>query len=228
MANPFLAGRDSVGSNPAAQTVFARQEAGSTTEDYELEPASRPPARSSDPTTPPPPPSSSGRPPRAVGRSARAWFWPGFVVGFLLLFVLSLGGAALLVGITPLTFSEMQSQSGVWTPPPVPPTPEVAEQVAAEAESGAAEIPVGFAIGDAMRNITQSRVNIRQVPGYLSKPAGDVIAQIGPGESVELLGGRAVADNLNWWYIRYRTPGNQVVDGWIADATASGVQILGR
>jgi hypothetical protein len=83
-------------------------------------------------------------------------------------------------------------------------------------------------VGDSLRNVTPSRVNIRRVPGYLSKPEGDVIAQIGPDESVELLGGRAIADNLAWYYIRYRTPGGQVVDGWIADATASGVQILGR
>ncbi|MEX1020145.1 MAG: hypothetical protein WDZ49_10825 [Litorilinea sp.] len=173
-----------------------------------------------------PPPPVAPRPPT---KRARSWFWPGFVAGFLLLTILSLGGLAMLAGITPMSLGDLQSQGNGWTPPPAPPTPEVVEQpVAAAADPVDAETPAGYAVGDLLRNITPSQVNIRRVPGYLSKPDGDVVAQIGPGDQVELLGGRASADNLTWWYIRYTTPGNQAIEGWIADATASGVQILGR
>lgn len=134
----------------------------------------------------------------------------------------------MLAGVSPLRLGELQNTGAAWTPPPVPPTPEVVEQPVVEGEPVDQSTPAGFVVGDRLRNITSSRVNIRRVPGYLGKPDGDVVAQIGPGEQVELLGGRATADNLTWWYIRYSTPGNQMIEGWIADATASGVQILGR
>lgn len=194
-----------------AKPYSSSQTAGSTSEDFELEPAS-----------------ANASPAPAKPAQPRSLFWPGFVGGFLLLALLTVGGLAMLAGITPLRWSELQTQASSWTPPPAPPTPETAEQAPAVVEPGMQDTPAGFAVGDTLRNITPSRVNLRREPGYLSKPDGDVVAQIGPSESVELLGGRAEADNLTWWRVRYRTPGNQDIEGWIADATASGVQILGR
>lgn len=220
MANPLVSGMDQ-----------ANRQAGSIRDDFSYEPV--PPASTPRSSVPPgsvhgtPPPTPQPTPPSKSARRV-SWFWPGFAVGFFLLALLSLGGLALFAGVSPLRLTELQTQGNSWTPPPIPPTPEVVEQPTVVAQPGGQETPLGFQVGDTMRNMTQSRVNIRQMPGYLSKPEGDVVAQIGPGETVELLGGRATADNLNWWYIRYRTPGNQVIDGWIADATASGVQILGR
>ena len=85
-----------------------------------------------------------------------------------------------------------------------------------------------FLIGDSVRNITSSRVNIRQEPGYLSKSADDIIGQVFPGEAVVILEGPATADNLSWWRIRYTNSGGMAIDGWMAEATASGVQILGK
>jgi hypothetical protein len=192
-----------------AKPFTSGQTTGSSSERFELEPT----------TTPSP---------RPVKARPRSLFWPGFIAGFLLLTLLSLGGLAMLAGVTPLRIGELQTQAGSWTPPPAPPTAEVVEQPAADPALADQDTPAGFAVGDSLRNITPSQVNIRRTPGYLSKPEGDVVGQVAPNQSVELLGGRAAADNLTWWYIRYRTPGGQVIEGWIAEATASGVQILGQ
>ena len=159
-------------------------------------------------------------------RRLRGLFWPGFVVGFLLLTLASCGGIVLATGINRLDLADLQSNGQAWTPPPVPPTPIVtpaAEQSTMIGEAGGAYAP-----GDRLINITSSQVNIRAEPGYLSKPACDVIGQVPPGGAVEIAGGHTSADGLTWWFIRYTTPNGTTIDGWIAEATASGVQILGR
>ncbi|HXF63815.1 MAG TPA: SH3 domain-containing protein [Caldilineaceae bacterium] len=162
-------------------------------------------------------------------RRARSLFWPGFVAGFLLISMVSCGGVVMATGVTRINLADLQDDRVAWAPPPVTPTPEAQQPSGDEAEEGIVIEEGGlYAPGDLVRNITSSRVNIRAVPGYLGKPEGDVIAQVLPGESMEILGGRAVADNLTWWRIRYAPPGGGLVEGWVAEATASGVQILGR
>jgi hypothetical protein len=163
-------------------------------------------------------------PPPAKRRRLRSLFWPGFVVGFLLLSIASCGGIVLATGISRLDLTDLQNNGQVWSPPLVTPTAVV---------TPAAEEPVGeaggaFRRGDQLHNITSSMVNIRAVPGYLSKPQGDVTGQVPPGGLVEVTGGRAFADGLTWWLIRHSTAGGSTIDGWIAEATASGVQILGQ
>ena len=79
--------------------------------------------------------------------------------------------------------------------------------------------------GATATNVTNSLVNIRRTPGYLGKPQGDILAQMKPGESVTLLDGPEVADSLTWWFVRYQ-PNGQAIEGWVAESTASGVQIL--
>ena len=98
----------------------------------------------------------------------------------------------------------------------------------------AAEAPIvgeaggAYTVGQQVVNITSSQVNIRATPGYLSKPNGDVIGQLPPGGRIEIIGGRTSADGLTWWYSRYTAPDGVAIDGWVAEATASGVQILGQ
>lgn len=151
-------------------------------------------------------------------------FWPGFATSFLLLTIASCGGVVLATGINRL---DLQSSGQVWTPPVVTPTPVVtpapAQQSPTTGEAGGA-----FSMGQQLANITASQVNIRAVPGYLSKPNGDVIGQVPPAARVEVIGGRSFADGLTWWFIRYTAPDGATIDGWIAEATASGVQILGQ
>lgn len=174
--------------------------------------------------TPPSEPTPASEPRRR--RQLRSLFWPGFAVGFLLLSLASCGGIVLATGINRLALADLQSNEQAWSPPPVTPTPVVTPAPVEEAIIG--EPGGAFNLGDQLRNITSSQVNIRSAPGYLSKPEGDIIGQVPPGGIIEITGGRAFADGLTWWLIRYTAPDGAVISGWIAEATASGVQILGR
>jgi hypothetical protein len=165
----------------------------------------------------------------------RSLFWPGFVAGFLLLSIVSCGGVVMATGVSRINLASFQDNGAAWSPPPTPPT--LVAQPAAGGEGTAGGVVIdetggAYRAGDVVRNITASRVNIRAAPGYLGKPDGDVIAQVLPGETMEVLGERALADNLTWWRIRFipagALAGARVVEGWVAEATASGVQILGR
>jgi hypothetical protein len=173
---------------------------------------------------PTPEPAPTAEPRRR--RTLRSLFWPGFAVGFLLLSLASCGGIVLATGINRLDLADLQNSGQAWSPPQVTPTPVVTPEDAEETITG--EAGGAFSLGDQPANITTSQVNIRAVPGYLSKPAGDVIGQVPPGGRVEITGGRAFADGLTWWLIRYTTSDGAVINGWIAEATASGVQILGQ
>lgn len=159
-------------------------------------------------------------------RKLRTLFWPGFVVGFLLLTLVSCGGVVLATGVNRLRLSDLQAGQPAWTPPAVTatpvPTPVAANDIPVDETGGA------FQPGERLVNITNSLVNIRATPGYLGKSGGDVIGQVPPRGLIETLGGRALADGLVWWRIRYVAPDGGIIEGWIAEATASGVQILGR
>jgi hypothetical protein len=168
---------------------------------------------SSGPPAPPPVPSS---------KRARSFFWPGFAVAFVLLTLVSCGGLALGFGLTNL--AALQQNGPVWTPPAYTATPEI---LAADTSNPAA--PVGiFAIGETVRNITATRVNLRRTPGHVGKNGDDILAQTVSGESVVILDAPVQQDNLIWWPVRYTTRDGATLDGWMAEATASGVQILGR
>jgi len=170
------------------------------------------------PATPPSP--DAPRTPRPTRRSL---FWPGFAAAFLLLSLLSCGGLAMSFGLNRLDLAALQDSGPVWTPPPATPTIEpvavpAGEERIVEATGGA------FQVGEQARNVTGDRVNIRRTPGHLGKVAAqDIVAQVAPGDSVQIVGGRALQDNLIWWLVSYNG-----VEGWMAEATASGVQILGR
>jgi len=151
--------------------------------------------------------------------SNRGRYWLGFVLGFALIALVSCGGAALALGFNGETLAQLRSDAAVWTPPTLIPTP-----VAPEAGSTTSAPVAGrFGAGQTVFNMTGSRVNLRQTPGHLGKPGGDVLAQLDPGAAVVILGDTAVADNLTWWRVSYRG-----AEGWVAEATASGVAILGQ
>ncbi len=153
-------------------------------------------------------------------------FWPAFVVSFMLLAFASCGSAAALIGFDDLSFADFQSTGPVWTPPAAP-TAVVGVAAGGEADNNPTPTPSSrFQPGGRAENATSSRVNIRRAPGYLNKPDGDVLAQIQPGETVEILGWSVSVDNLIWWPIRYQSANGTAVEGWIAESTESGVQIL--
>ena len=159
----------------------------------------------------------------ASGRK-RSLFVPGFVVGFLLMTGLSCAGGLYAAGVDASSITELRAGSAVWTPPPGVVRAPAAESTAvgAAATSYATYVP-----GDRPQNVTASLVNLRNTPGYLGKPVDDVIAQATPGQEVEILDGPQSKDGLVWWYVRLAA-GGAVHQGWIAEATGSGVQILGE
>ena len=69
---------------------------------------------------------------------------------------------------------------------------------------------------------------IRQTPGHLGKSDSDILAQMAPGETVAIVGGPTAIDSLVWWLIQYQSSDGRTVEGWTAEATGSGVQILGQ
>jgi hypothetical protein len=153
----------------------------------------------------------------------RSLFWPGFIAGFVLISIASCGGMVVASGLSRIDLADIQGGSPAWTPPQVTPTPTLAPESAPPALAEGIYAP-----GDRPRNITNSRVNLRATPGYLGKPDGDVVAQVYPGETVEILGDSASTDGLAWWRVRYVGRDGAAVEGWIAEATAGGVQILGQ
>lgn len=163
------------------------------------------------------PPSSKRRP--------RSLFWIGFGVGFGLLALVSCSGIGVALGLNQLSLAELQGNGVVWTPPPYTPVPTV---VAADEVVAVTGTSTRFAPQQRVRNLTNSRVNVRATPGYLSKPAGDVIGVLEPGATVIISGENQTADNLTWWYVQATLADGRTVVGWVAEATASGVQILGE
>jgi len=159
---------------------------------------------------------------------ARALFWPGFAVGFLLLAAVSCGALTAALGLTRLTLDDIRGANGTaWTPMPVTPAAAADTAPAGEESAPAATgASTRFAAGQSAANVTNSRVNIRLTPGYLGKPASDVIGQLEAGQPLQILGDPTPADELTWWRVQTSRDGQTVV-GWVAEATASGVQILG-
>lgn len=163
-------------------------------------------------------PSPSHLPPSPRQRPSRAAFWIGFVIGFALLALASCGGVALSLGLNRLSLSDLRSDNASWTPPTLAPTPQMPIQ------PELTPAPVGaFSAGQSVRNVTGSRVNVRATPGHLGKSPGDVLMQLAPGDRVVILGDSTLADNLTWWRVQVNG-----IEGWVAEATASGVQILGE
>ncbi|MBX3011969.1 MAG: SH3 domain-containing protein [Caldilineaceae bacterium] len=174
-------------------------------------------------TVPPPAPE---RRPVTRASAGRRLFWIGFLTSFLLLSLVSCGGLVLSTGLNRIDLASLQGGEPAWRPPQVTPTatPDatVSGATASQSSSGL------FAIGQPVRNMTNSRVNIRQTPGHLGKSDSDILAQMQPGETVTILDGPLSADNLVWWHIRYTGSGGRTIEGWTAEATGSGVQILGQ
>lgn len=162
--------------------------------------------------------------PTSPNPRTRSNFWLGFALGFTLLTVVSCSGIGIAFGINRLNLAELRGVSAAWTPPPYTPTP-VPQPTANE---GGSIGSTRFASQQTVRNLTNSRVNIRATPGYLSKPAGDVLGVVAPGATLLILGENQMADNLIWWRVRATLVDGRVVEGWVAEATASGVQILGE
>jgi hypothetical protein len=172
---------------------------------------------------------SPAAPASTPNQPVRSRFWPGFVAGFLLLSVVSCSGLVVATGLNRIDLAAIQGNGVTWQPPEIPTTTvtEPSADTNNDAPSGVRS-DGAFALGERVRNITNSRVNIRQTPGHVGKTPEDVLGQLAPGTTLEIVAGPAPADNLLWWLIRATTAEGRPVEGWVAEVTASGVQILGR
>ncbi|MBE2238298.1 MAG: SH3 domain-containing protein [Caldilineaceae bacterium] len=165
-------------------------------------------------------------PPTPRARKPYSRFWVGFVIGFGILLLASCSGIGIALGLNQVSLAELQGNGVVWTPPPYTPAPTLQPEADVAVATGGASARFGGA--QRVRNLTNSRVNVRATPGYLSKQASDVIGVLEPGATVTILGENQVADNLAWWRVQATLADGRTVEGWVAEATASGVQILGE
>lgn len=74
---------------------------------------------------------------------------------------------------------------------------------------------------------TTTVVNLRQTPGYVGKPANDVVVQVPEGANLTILStGPQQVDNLAWWQVRYAPTGQPVRTGWVAHRSPTGAELL--
>ncbi len=159
----------------------------------------------------------------AKRRAGRNLFWPAFVASLLLCSTVACGGLALLIGLGDVTLADIQGNPA-WTPPPLTPTSTPAP-IEAGSPDLSGSVADTFQAGDTPRNVTTGRVNVRREPGFRNQPDGDLLVQAAPDDTFVILGPSARADNLIWWLVQHPASGTE---GWVAEATESGVQILGE
>jgi len=138
-------------------------------------------------------------------------FGIGLVAGFALV-----GAVLCLVAFLFVRPELNVGPSPAWTPPavaaapidaPAPPSVQGAEQ--------------RLAVGRRGQVISAAAVNLRRTPGYLNKPAGDVLGTVLRGATVDIIGGPQSVDNLTWWQVR---AGDR--EGWMAETRANGDSLL--
>jgi len=74
-----------------------------------------------------------------------------------------------------------------------------------------------FKAGDSVR--TTTIVRLRRSPGYIGKPATDVIVELPINTTATVLGGPTNLDSFTWWQLRINSSGQE---GWAAERSANG------
>lgn len=178
--------------------------------------------------------------------SIRSLFWPGFILGLLIMTSISCLGAATVLGVNASTLVDIQDDGEpAWAPAPTA-DPDSNQSASNEstsnqsasnqstsnqstgAQSAGNTAEYTFQINDSAQNITAGLVNIRRTPGYRSKESNDILAQVQSGDVFAIIDGPQEVDSLLWWKIRYQTASNATINGWMAEATAGGLTIMGR
>lgn len=102
----------------------------------------------------------------------------------------------------------------------------------AENTSGAFALALSngsFVPGQTVRNsydADKNLINLRRTPGYVGKPASDILANLPRAATLTILGAATTVDKLNWWPVRYTDKANRVYTGWVAQTTRTGYAIL--
>ena len=172
---------------------------------------------------------SNPEPPITKRKVPRSLYWPGFVLGMLIASALSCGGLYMATGLSDITLADIRGGEPAWVPPTPVPTIEVAANATSDGTTAGAKDEGAFQIGQSVRNIlSRNGLNIRATPGHLGKETGDVLAVIPSGGTMEILDGVREADSLRWWYVRYIVANGTTLEGWVTEATGSGVKSLGE
>lgn len=90
----------------------------------------------------------------------------------------------------------------------------------------ALQAPAEPRLGPGTRAQTLTTVRFRKSPGYIDKPADDVIADLPQQTGGTVVAGPIYADNLVWWQLDAPLPTNGVQRGWSAEVDPSGNPLL--
>lgn len=85
--------------------------------------------------------------------------------------------------------------------------------------------PPRYQPGD--RAMTVNFVRLRRTPGFMNKPADDVIAEIWQDTEVVFVTGPRVVDDLTWWEVETTDAQGRAVRGWMAETAPGGIPLLG-
>jgi hypothetical protein len=73
---------------------------------------------------------------------------------------------------------------------------------------------------------TTAFVNLRRTPGYVGKTEDDIAVEIPYGQPVTVEDGAQRVDELTWWRVSYTSPQQQTFQGWVAESSPSGQELL--
>ncbi len=82
-----------------------------------------------------------------------------------------------------------------------------------------------FEAGQQITVIAARGVNVRRVPGYINKLAGDVLATLPRGARLTVVDGPRPVDGLMWWAVSFSLRG-QSVSGWVAQVDPQGIRLI--
>ncbi len=82
-----------------------------------------------------------------------------------------------------------------------------------------------YSVGDAVCNISLAEVNLRKTPGFVGKPADDVVALLPSKALLRLAEGPRDVDGLFWWRVE-GTINGQGMNGWMAEVSTRGIRLL--
>jgi hypothetical protein len=84
-----------------------------------------------------------------------------------------------------------------------------------------------FLVGELIQ-VYASPVRVRKTPGHVNKPDDDILGELPPRATVNLIEGPQARDGLRWWRGGGIDSNGHDLVGWMAEATDSGIVLLAR
>jgi hypothetical protein len=83
-----------------------------------------------------------------------------------------------------------------------------------------------FQIGELV--VANGSVNVRRSPGFVGKPADDLLGAYGPNATLNIINGPREVDGLVWWHVGGITMTGVEAVGWVAEKTGDGTVLVRR